>query len=145
MDTRGDIELIYRKKLLLLAVAATLAIFIVACGGGDDDSSTGSTAPDSASGAGGSAGSGGDVAAGEVVFTANRCDTCHSTGSNVIIGPGLGGISARETDAYIKESITNPSAVNVEGYTPGTMPAEFGITILGDDLTNLIAYIKSLN
>ena len=79
------------------------------------------------------------------MFAINKCGTCHSTGSNVIIGPGLGGISAREGDAYIRESITNPSAVNVEGYTPGTMPAEFGITILGNDMTNLIAYLKSLN
>jgi cytochrome c2 len=134
--------LIYRNKLLLFAVVATLALLIVACGGDDDTPSSTTSTGGSETGA---TGSGGDVAAGEKVFAINKCGTCHSTGSNVIIGPGLGGISAREDDAYIRESITNPSAVNVAGYTPGTMPAEFGITILGNDMTNLIAYLKSLN
>ena len=137
IDTQREVELIYRNKLLLLAVLASLALLIVACGG---DTSSGTTASDSAS-----AGSGGDAVAGEKVFITNGCNSCHSTGTDVIVGPGLGGISARADDAYILESIKNPSAVNVEGFTPGLMPAEFGITILGDNMTNLMAYLKSLN
>jgi cytochrome c oxidase subunit 2 len=96
---------------------------------------------------------GGDpVAAGMALFQANACSGCHSTGTNTIVGPGLAGIGDRaattapglNADAYITQSIREPQAFIVEGFSaPSPMPA-FG-SLSDTDISNLIAYLKTLN
>lgn len=81
---------------------------------------------------------------GESVFNAN-CGTCHSTGTNTIIGPGLSGLADRATsDGYIRDSIMNPGAVIVDGF-PNIMPATLGASLSSDDLDDLIAYLGTFS
>ena len=93
--------------------------------------------------------SGGDAGAGETLFNGNGCSGCHSTGDNKVVGPGLAGVYDRagsrtslDADAYIAQSVREPGAFIVDGFSP-LMPvfAQFS----DDDVSNLIAYLKTLN
>jgi cytochrome c oxidase subunit 2 len=77
------------------------------------------------------------------------CITCHDTGR----GPSFVGVygstvklssgqSVKADDAYIRESILNPSAKIVAGYTP-IMPTFQG-QLSEEQILQLTAYIKSL-
>jgi cytochrome c oxidase subunit II len=90
--------------------------------------------------------------AGEKLFTELNCITCHRPDS-AGRGPVLNGIFGRpvalasgETvvadDAYIRESILNPSARVTAGYQP-VMPTYLG-QVSEESLLQLIAYIQSL-
>ena len=92
----------------------------------------------------------GDVIAGEQLFSDNGCTACHSTGEETIIGPGLAGIYVRagertslDAEAYIEESIREPGAFVVDGFTAGLMPAFDDLT--ASEITDMIAYLKTLN
>ena len=89
---------------------------------------------------------------GKKVFQ-GRCTACHNTTTSTKIGPGLAGIfnskrvlnngkviSADEN--YIRESILNPSAKIVQGFTNQMTP--FAGLLKEEELTGLIEYIKSL-
>ena len=90
--------------------------------------------------------------AGEAIFRAQGCGTCHrADGSGQ--GPALQGIFGRritltsgETivadDGYVRESILNPHAKIVAGYQP-VMPTFQGL-LSEEDVMRLIAYVKSL-
>ena len=82
------------------------------------------------------------VERGAATFTGN-CASCHSTGSDAIVGPGLSGVSTRGDDAYLRESIVDPGAVVVEGF-PNVMPLGFDATLSSEEIDELIAYLKSL-
>jgi mono/diheme cytochrome c family protein len=82
------------------------------------------------------------------IFYTN-CTSCHSTGDNKVVGPGLAGIGDRagsqvagmSADEYIEQSIREPSAFVVDGY-PAVMPEW---SRLGDDsIDALVAYLKTL-
>jgi len=86
---------------------------------------------------------------GESLFTTN-CSSCHSTGDDTIVGPGLAGIADRagtrvagqSVDAYLRESIINPNAFIVDGY-PAVMP---GWEQLGtESIEALVTYLKTLD
>ena len=92
----------------------------------------------------------GDGIAGEQLFSDNGCTACHSTGEETIIGPGLAGIYVRagertslDAEAYIEESIREPGAFVVDGFTAGLMPAFDDLT--ASEITDMIAYLKTLN
>ena len=94
--------------------------------------------------------SAGDAIAGEQLFSDNGCTACHSTGEETIIGPGLAGIYVRagertslDAEAYIEESIREPGAFVVDGFTAGLMPAFDDLT--ASEITDMIAYLKTLN
>ncbi len=79
------------------------------------------------------------------------CSTCHSTGQDKIVGPGLGGISSRAetrvsgqsaTD-YIRTSILNPDAYIVPGFE-NIMPPIYEQRLSDQDVANLIAYLMTL-
>lgn len=74
---------------------------------------------------------------------AGSCSACHSTGSNPVVGPGLAGLSTRSDDASIRQSIIDPGAVVVDGF-PNAMPPGFDATFSGEEIDDLIAYLKSL-
>ena len=92
----------------------------------------------------------GDAITGEQLFSDNGCTACHSTGEETIIGPGLAGIYVRagertslDAEAYIEESIREPGAFVVDGFTAGLMPAFDDLT--ASEITDMIAYLKTLN
>ena len=90
--------------------------------------------------------------AGEAVFRAQSCGTCHrADGSGQ--GPALTGVFGRSVtfasgetiladEGYLRESIVNPQAKIVAGYQP-VMPTFQGL-LSEEDVMRLIAYVKSL-
>ena len=98
----------------------------------------------------GGAGSGGKslAEAGADLYKQYACSTCHDTGR----GPSFVGVygstvklssgqTVKADDAYIRESILNPSAKIVAGYTP-LMPTFQG-QLSEEQILQLTAYIKS--
>jgi cytochrome c oxidase subunit 2 len=92
------------------------------------------------------------VTAGEAVFQAQGCPSCHS-GDSSARGPALAGLFGSTVrlrdgravvadDAYLRESIVRPQAKVVAGYEP-LMPTYEGL-IGEEDLMRLVAYVKSL-
>ncbi len=86
-------------------------------------------------------------------FVEHACNTCHGEQKGAR-GPSLiglfgkpvllaGGQTVVADEAYIRESITNPQALLVEGYPP-IMPTFQGL-ISEEGLLQLTAYIKSLS
>ena len=92
------------------------------------------------------------VEAGEAVFQAQGCVSCHR-GDARGRGPALTGLVGSTVllrdgrrvladEAYVRESIVNPQAKVVAGYEP-VMPTYQGL--LGEeDIMRLVAYVKSL-
>lgn len=82
----------------------------------------------------------------------NGCTACHSTDGTKKIAPtwqGLynaevtlaGGSTIIAGEAYLAESIADPAARIVAGYTEGAMP---GYTFTEEEIADLVAYIMSL-
>lgn len=82
-----------------------------------------------------------------------RCTACHKTTSEKLIGPGMAGLwgktqklqngkSVVADENYIRESILNPGAKLVEGYSNQMTP--FAGLLSEEELSGLIEYIKSL-
>lgn len=91
--------------------------------------------------------------AGSALFNQMGCVTCHAAGQ-ASRGPALegkfgaqenitGGDAVTVDEEYLRESILNPTAKIVEGYAP-LMPT-FANQLSEEDVSNLIAYIKSLS
>ena len=89
---------------------------------------------------------------GERLFQKYACNTCH-TGDATGRGPNLTGVYGNDVmlsdnaivkadDNYIRESILNPRAKIVKGYS-AIMPVFQG-QVSEDDLLKLIAYVRSL-
>lgn len=92
------------------------------------------------------------VDAGEFIFAQLGCATCHNARADSR-GPDMNGVfgsvvtlttgERRNADEeYLRESITQPSKVIVEGYT-ALMPS-FVNQLSAEKVNNLIAYIKSI-
>lgn len=102
---------------------------------------------------GGSTTSGGDLATtGKDLFTSLGCVGCHTPAGGGA-GPSLVGVFGKTTklegnqsvtvdEQYVRESILNPQAKVVAGYTP-IMPSFQG-QVTDDQLQALIEYIRSL-
>lgn len=95
------------------------------------------------------------VAQGESLAARNGCTACHSADGSPLTGPTWQGLYGSEEtldngstvivdDAYIQESIIDPNAKIVDGYTANVMPADFGDRLSDDDIAAIVAYIKSL-
>jgi cytochrome c oxidase subunit 2 len=93
------------------------------------------------------------AAAGERVYQAQGCPTCHEARGDSARGPSLAGLAGTTVplegggtvtadDAYLRESIVTPQAKLVRGYPP-IMPTYQGL-VSEEELMQLIAYIKSL-
>ena len=89
---------------------------------------------------------------GEKLFQQSGCSGCHS--GNGGQGPSLAGIYGEEVplengetvaadEAYLRESILDPSAQIVDGYQP-IMP-EYGDQLNDEQVDALVAYIRSLS
>ncbi|WP_022835330.1 cytochrome c oxidase subunit II [Salisaeta longa] len=92
---------------------------------------------------------------GEVLYTQQGCQTCHSVDGAPKVGPTWKGLYGKdnhemadgttlEADAnYLRESILNPGAKIVAGYN-NIMPASYG-GLSERQLTALIEYMKTLS
>ena len=101
------------------------------------------------------AGGGEDLAAtGQELATSNGCTGCHSIDGSTLVGPTWQGLYGEETtlsdgstvtvdDAYIAESIHDPSAKIVEGFQD-IMPKTFA-DMPDDQVNAIIAYIQTLS
>jgi cytochrome c oxidase subunit 2 len=93
------------------------------------------------------------VAAGETLFGALACNTCHmadTQGRGPVLNNLFGnpvqlqdGSTVVADEAYIRESIVNPQAKIVAGFQP-LMPTFQGL-VTEEQLLQLIAYIRSLS
>ncbi|MBI4675906.1 MAG: cytochrome c oxidase subunit II [Chloroflexi bacterium] len=95
------------------------------------------------------------VKRGELLAKSQGCTACHSTDGSPGVGPTWKGLfGEQETladgtvvtvdEAYVRESIGNPSAKIVKGYNDGLMPKNFGTTLKEGQINDLLAYIASL-
>ena len=98
-----------------------------------------------------SSSSGTGTASGQELSVSKGCVACHSIDGTAIIGPTWKGLygsqesledgsSVTVDDAYIKESILNPTIKITKGYQP-LMPV---LPVTDEEITALTDYIKSL-
>jgi cytochrome c oxidase subunit 2 len=99
-------------------------------------------------GGGGAAGGGGATAAkpdGKAIFTGDAgCKNCHTladAGATATVGPDLGKVLKGKDAAFIKTSITDPSAFVEKGYQDGIMPPNFGQTLQPAQIGALTDYL----
>jgi mono/diheme cytochrome c family protein len=91
---------------------------------------------------------------GQAVFLQAGCVACHtvsgiSTGN---IGPVLDGLASRAADTvsglsaeeYIRQSILEPDAFVVAGFAEGIMPQTFGTTLSEEQISDLVAFLLTL-
>ena len=82
------------------------------------------------------------------------CVACHSTDGSILVGPSWKGVFGHEVtladgstvtadEAYLRESILNPGAKIVQGF-PDVMPKNFGEQLTDAQISDLIAYIKTI-
>ena len=149
MLLRGPIPQRWVSERLVLVVLVALSILAVACGAEQMPTPTRPVAmpestiridePSAELGAG--------------LVLEYGCNTCHSTDGTALVGPtwqGLygtqedleDGTSVRVNDEYITESIQDPNAQVVKGFTAGLMPPTLGVQ--DDEIPHIIEYIKSL-
>lgn len=148
------------KRLMVLLVA--LALVLVACGGdgngADGNGGDGVTEPP--------AEPVGDAQQGQELYNmttiadtgAPGCITCHSTEPTddplepSPVGPSHAGLANRAGDyveemsaeEYIRESIVEPDAHIVEGYSPGLMYQNYEEDLSEQQIDDLVAYLLTL-
>ena len=141
-------------RLFTLALFAIILILGSACGGEEPDHEDGDAHGHEQSSAQNAVESG-DADKGEQLVTDNGCLACHSIDGSQIIGPSWKGIyGSREKlndgstvmvdGYYLSESILNPNAKIVEGFSPNTMIQTFGEIFTAQDIADIVAYIKTI-
>ncbi len=100
----------------------------------------------------------GDAANGETLFTGKGnggkfpCSACHSlTAGQTLVGPSLAGIATRgattlagySAEQYVHESVVQPDAHVVEGFSSGIMPQNFGAQMTKQELADIIAFLTT--
>lgn len=84
----------------------------------------------------------GDPSKGKKVFEAQSCNTCHSTGADRVMGPGLKALFARvKMQNGKKPTEANVSAVIDQG---GNGMPPFKDMLKPAEKTDLVAYLKTL-
>ena len=82
---------------------------------------------------------------GEQIFTAGGCGGCHTfepAGTNANVGPPLDDLGS-ESAQYVEESIVEPDADVVQGYSPGTMPSTYGEQLDEEQLELIVDYLQN--
>jgi mono/diheme cytochrome c family protein len=90
------------------------------------------------------------TAAGKALFLANGCGGCHTfkpAGTNGKVGPDLDNLAADAKKAnkgsveeYTRQSIENPDAYVVPGYSKGVMPS-FAGKLTDSQINELVAFL----
>ncbi len=121
-------------------VAALFAVVSIgaaaACSGGEESSGPPVT---------------GAAAEGKQLFNSNGCAACHSVDGSDGVGPTMKGLAGSQVslegggtvtadDAYLRQSILDPSAQRVAGYS-AAMPAR---DLSPEEVDSLVAYIDAL-
>ena len=140
------------KKILFFMLLSVMVVALAACGGGGDNG--GNTAGDETAAIG-------NADNGEALFTAAvigannapGCITCHSLEPDVVIvGPSQAGLGTRaetrvpgqSAEEYIRQSIIEPNAHIVEGFTEGVMYQNYATDLTEDQINDIIAYTLTL-
>jgi mono/diheme cytochrome c family protein len=129
-----------RNRIFFSGVLLSVMLILAACGGSSAPTPTPTIDPQS------------DAGLGMAEFKTN-CAVCHSlTQGLIVVGPPLahiGTIAATRIDGmsaeeYLRESIINPNAYTVDGFTEGTMRQDFGQVLTSDEVRQLVAYLMTL-
>lgn len=140
-----------RKITLSVLLILLLSFALAACGGGGDEPAE----------SGGETSSVGDVANGERLFnesiigaaSAPGCITCHSLEPGVVlVGPPQHDVGARagtrveglSAEEYLRQSIVEPNAYIVEGYTADVMHQTYGEELTNTQINDLVAFMLTL-
>lgn len=143
-----------RKNLIFVLVLVLAMAVLVACGGGAEDAADTGGADDVA--AIGNAANGDDLYNSAVIGDNNApgCITCHSLDEGVVIvGPSHAGLANRAADytegqtaeEYLRESIVEPNAHIVEGFTPDVMYQNYATDLTEQQIDDLVAYMLTLD
>jgi cytochrome c553 len=144
---------VYRS---LLFVSIVLLLALAACGGGGQSAPAGGSPP------------AGDAGNGKKLFTSTSmgnnnapgCTTCHAVGGQGgQVGPDLSHVAtdgvaivkspdykgkAQDTPGYLRESIVDPNAYVVKGFSAGIMYQNYGKDLSDQDISDLAAYLMTL-
>lgn len=133
-------------KTRIVVVVGVVALIIAACGGGR-------TAPTVADGGGDGGGGGGDavaIAAGKTLYDGS-CVACHADGGVGVEGLGkplvgsefVAGLNDSDLLEFLTVGRDTSDPLNTSGIA---MPAKGGNPSLTEaDLTNIVAYLRSIN
>lgn len=86
----------------------------------------------------------GDPAAGQDVFASAGCGSCHTVaaaGSTGTTGPVLDESLQGQDAEFIRTQIVDPNSEIAEGFGQGVMPEDYGETLSGEELGNLVAFL----
>lgn len=94
------------------------------------------------------------VALGQAAFAEAGCVACHTVSgvSTGIVGPVLDGLASRagetvaglSAEEYIRQSILEPNAYIVDGFTEGIMLGTFSETLGEEQIDSLVAFLLTL-
>jgi mono/diheme cytochrome c family protein len=82
---------------------------------------------------------------GEQIFTAGGCAGCHTfepAGSTGDVGPPLDDVASQPAQ-QVEESIVDPDAEVVQGYSAGTMPSTYADQLDEEQLGLLVEYLQN--
>ena len=96
------------------------------------------------------------VAAGREIFISSGCNACHTlddADATAEVGPDLNELAALAEDRdpklsaeeYVKESIVDPPASVVKGYSGDTMPGNFADQLTPEEIDTLVKYLLGLS
>ena len=97
--------------------------------------------------AGDEAGAGAGAPDGKAVFTDAGCGGCHAlsdAGTSGGTGPDLDDVLAGKDDAFIEQSIVDPSAEVAAGFSDGLMPKSYGDSLQPAELDALVKYLAEV-
>ncbi len=85
---------------------------------------------------------------GAALFKSKACHTCHSLGSDKLVGPGLKGLFSKREESWvrnylkdpIKASQTDPVAIKLKEEYKTQMP---NLMLSQQDIDQLVAYMKA--
>jgi cytochrome c551/c552 len=93
----------------------------------------------------------GNAVAGKALFAANGCAACHTfkpANATGTVGPNLDNLAANaktanrgSLDQYTTESIVDPNAYIVPGFSAGVMPPDFGTKLSKTQVADLVAFL----
>jgi cytochrome c oxidase subunit 2 len=96
------------------------------------------------------------LAAGREIFISAGCNACHTLSdadATSQVGPDLNELAdvaedrdpQQNAEEYVRESIVNPPASVVEGYSGDTMPANYDDQLTPEEIDTLVEYLLGLS
>ena len=86
----------------------------------------------------------GDAAHGRRLFKERGCQTCHTIGGGVLVGPDLRGVTRRYSYAYLQRWLHNPTIIYRErggGPVNRGFPRMGRIYLSDDEIRDLLAFL----